>query len=291
MSELPFHRTPSGSRKTVNSEIHPRLRKVLPESRVVGRHSFVAEVGSDPCWRVHYHKRQALVNRLTIAISLVNIGDISMIKTYILSLAFIWLGLGGLGHAAEGPKVIAEGEWSKPVADARGYAVRGRLVLCEKPVKDDHREVAVYVELQDVCEFVGNGMRLLCEMSKTDFRPEYKGGLQCEMRDKDKKIVKPTGYPYGGGGVGVPKSEWVVLPNDATIRLRASPFGVYRAKAIAITPELNKQWVIEDDDPKEYFLSGAFTVAPTDDQIPKGDGHVWRGSIDLPAVRIRNKQP
>jgi hypothetical protein len=235
-----------------------------------------------------FPKRQALVNRLTIAISLVNKGDICMVKTHSLLLAIISCGLCGLGHAAEGPKVIAEGEWSKPVADARGYAVRGRLVLCEKRVGEDRREVVVYVELQDACEFVGNGMQLFCEMSKTDFRPEYKGGLQCEMRDKDKKLVKPTGYPFGGQ---VPKSEWVRLPGDATIRLRASPFGVHRAKAMAITPELNKLWVIKDDDLKEYYLSGTFTVAPADDLTPKGDEHVWRGAIVLPAIWINNKQP
>ena len=210
-----------------------------------------------------------------------------MVKINVLFVAIVSWGLCGHGQAAERPKVIAEGEWSKPVADSRGYAVRGRLVLCEKLVGSDRREVAVYVDLQDVCEFIGNGMQLFCDMGKTDFRPEYRGGLQCEMRDKDKRLVISKGYPFGGA---VPLSEWVRLPTDATIRLRASPFGIHQAKAMAISPELNKLWVIGDGDPNDYFLSGTFTVAPADDRIEIDGVHVWRGTIVLPAVRIKNKR-
>ena len=191
-------------------------------------------------------------------------------------------------QAAEGNKVIAEGEWSKPVDDNRGYAVRGRLVLCEKSAGDDLREVAVYVELQDASKAIGHGMQLFCEMGKSDFRPEYKGGLQCEMHDKDKRLVNPAGFPFGGA---VPISEWIRLPSDATIRLRASPFGIRRAKAMAISPELNKLWVIEDHDTNEYFLSGTFTVAPADDRLEKDGAHIWRGTIVLPAMQIKNKRP
>ena len=188
---------------------------------------------------------------------------------------------------ADGPKITAAGEWSKPVADSGGYAVRGRLVLGEKPVSDGRRQVAVYVELQDASEAVGGSMRLFCDLGKTDFRPEYKGGLQCELQDKDKRPVKSTPFPFSGA---VPKSEWVTLPSDATIRLRASPFGIHRAKALAISPDLGKLWVIGDDDPNEYFLSGTFTVDPATDHTPPAKEHVWRGTIVLPAVRVVNQR-
>jgi hypothetical protein len=185
--------------------------------------------------------------------------------------------------AAEPPKVIAASDWSKPVADNRGIALRGRLVLCEKSFGDDRRHVAVYVELQDASESIGHGMRLFCDMGKHDFRPEYKGGLDCELRDKNQQPVKTTPFPFGGA---VPKSEWVTLPTDATIRLRASPFGISRVKAQAICPHLGKLWVIADDDPNEYYLSGTFTVDPPPDATPAGNEHAWRGTIALPAVRI-----
>src|SRR5262249_9678155 len=152
---------------------------------------------------------------------------------------------------------------------------------------DDRRRVAVYVELQDATESVGNSMQLFCDLGRTDFRPEYQTGLQCEMRDKDKRPVPSTGFPFSGA---VPKSEWVTLPSDATIRLRASPFGIHRAKALAISPQLDKLWVIADGDPGEYFLSGTFTVDPAEDQIPAMKDHVWRGAIVLPPARIVNQR-
>jgi hypothetical protein len=126
-------------------------------------------------------------------------------------------------------------------------------------------------------------MRLFCDMGKHDFRPEYKGGLDCELRDKNQQPVKTTPFPFGGA---VPKSEWVTLPTDATIRLRASPFGISRVKAKAICPHLGKLWVIADDDPNEYYLSGTFAVDPPTDPAPAGNEHVWRGTIALSAVRI-----
>jgi hypothetical protein len=191
------------------------------------------------------------------------------------------------GQATGQQRVIAEGDWSKPVADTRGYAVRGRLVLCEKSRSDDCREAAVYVELQDASEFIGGSMRIFCDFGKTDFSPEYKGGLQCELVDKDKKPVPATSYSFGGR---VPASEWVTLPSDSTIRLRASPFGIHRAKATAISPHLGQLWVIGDDDHNEYFLSGNFTVDPEAGRKTIEDPHIWRGTIVLPAVRIVNKR-
>lgn len=192
-----------------------------------------------------------------------------------------------LGQAAE-KRVIAEGEWSKPVADNRGRALRGRLVLGEQRISAERREIVVYVELQDASKAIGNTMRLFCDMGRHDFRPEYKGGLRCELRDKDGKPVKSTPFPFGGGGV--PKSEWVNLPPDATIRLRATPFGIHRPGAMAICPDLATLWVIGDDDANEYGLSGTFTIDPPADGAA-GEEHVWRGTIELPAVKIVNKKP
>jgi hypothetical protein len=192
--------------------------------------------------------------------------------------------------AVEEPKTIAESLWSKPVADSRGYALRARLVLAERKRDEDRREVAVYVELQDASDFIfiGGSMQLYCEMGKADFRPEYKKGLVCELRDKEKQPVKSSPQAFGGA---VPKSEWVLLTTDGTIRVRASPFGIHRPKAMAICPHLGQLWVIEDDDPSEYFLSGTFTIDPSEDEAAPAEGHVWRGTLELPAVKITNKRP
>jgi hypothetical protein len=225
----------------------------------------------------------ALRRIIAVCLPSLSTGDIDMFRPGV-----IWLGLAagtfcGPIRAAEPSKVIASGDWSKPVADARGYAVRGRLVLCEKPAGDDRRHVAVYVELQDASQAIGGPMRLFCDFGKHEFRPEYKGGLDCDLRDQHKQLVKTAPSAFGGA---VPRSEWVTLPSDATIRLRASPFGISRVKAKAICPHLGKLWEIADDDPNDYFLSGTFTVDPPADAPAVGNDHVWRGTIPLSAMRI-----
>ena len=209
-----------------------------------------------------------------------------MTRTLVFLIGVCVFASGEIAQAAEGPGVVAEGEWSKPVVDKDGYSVRGRLVLGENVVVDDRRRIAVYLEIQDACDFISSsGMQLFCDLGRHDFRPEYKGGLRCEMRDKDQKVIEPRGYPFGGA---VPLSEWVWLPTDATIRLRSTPFGISGANAMAISPGLNQMWEIADGDAGEYFLSGTFTIDPAADRVPTGEGHVWRGTIELPAMKIVN---
>jgi hypothetical protein len=209
-----------------------------------------------------------------------------MFRTHAVWIGIILSAVFECGPVTGQQTVIAEGDWSKPVADTRGYSVRGRLVLCEKARSDDRREVAVYVELQDANEFIGGSMRIFCDFGNTDFRPEYQGGLRCELVDKDKTPVLSKPFAFSGA---VPASEWVTLPADATIRLRASPFGIHQLKAMAISPQLSQLWVIADDDHKEYFMSGTFKVDPDAGRRTIEDPHIWRGTIVLPTVRIVNK--
>jgi hypothetical protein len=185
--------------------------------------------------------------------------------------------------AEDPPKEIAFGAWSKPVLDTRGYAVRGRLVLCEHRRSEERRDIVVYVELQDASDFVGSSVQLYCDMGRHDFRPEHKSGLECALKDKNGRPVEGKGFPFGGA---VPMSQWVRLPKDASIRLRATPFGIYRPGAMAICPHLGVLWVIDDGDPNVYTLSGAFTIEPSPDNKPPIDEHVWRGTITLPEVKV-----
>jgi hypothetical protein len=179
--------------------------------------------------------------------------------------------------------MLAVGEWSEAVADNRGYALRGRLVLCRHPRADGHAETVVYVELAEAGDAIGEAMHLYCDLGKHDFRPEYRGGLKCELRDPDGRLAPTSPGPFGGA---VPLSLWVTLPTDASIRLRASPFGVYRPGALTIVSDLVSWWVIPADDTNEYTLSGAFTIDPSRDVTPPNEGHVWRGTLDLPGVKV-----
>ena len=189
-----------------------------------------------------------------------------------------------LASAAEPPQILAAGDWSKPVADTRGYAVRGRLVLCEHPRDDASREVVTCIELQEASDFVGEDMQVYCEIARRDFRPEHKLGLRCELRDPDGKVVPTQPFPFGGG---VPHSRWATLSKDTTIRLRTTPFGIRSEDGITICPDLGSRWLVARDDRREYHLSGTFTADPAKENMPPEKGHVWRGTIELPALTIR----
>lgn len=188
---------------------------------------------------------------------------------------------------ASEPKEIAVGAWSQPVRDSRGYAVRGRLVLVERRVDEERRDVVVYVDLQDASEHVGGGMRVFCDLGKSDFSETSKTGLICELRDKNNRRVESAPFAFGGA---TPKSEWIYLPSDATVRLRASPFGVWRPRALAITPALNRLWVIADGDSNEYTLDGTFTVDPDEGRTTIHDPQIWRGTLVLPPLKIKSGQ-
>jgi len=175
------------------------------------------------------------------------------------------------------------GEWSESVADRRGYSLRGRLVLVDKVGHHGHRESVLFVELQDSCPFIGNGIQVFCDMGKTDFRPEYQGGLNCELLDKNNQPVKTVSFAFGGA---VPRSEWVKLPVDASIRVRATPFGIRRDNAKVICAHLGATWVIENRDKSEYVLKGSFIVQPRDDKGIDESLHAWSGKLVLPPLRI-----
>jgi hypothetical protein len=202
-----------------------------------------------------------------------------MIRHRILALGLVCFTLTNVAHAADVPTVIATGDWSKPVAD-HGRAVRGRLVVGEK-----NGQTAVYVELQDASDSVGE-MTLFCDLGKHDFRPENKSGLWCELRDKNQKPVPMSPFAFGGG---IPKSEWVTLPADGMIRLRATPFGIGAEGARAICPSGRQYWLIKDDDPNDYFLSGNFAIQPATKEIEHDGKRVWRGTLELPAATIPSK--
>lgn len=186
---------------------------------------------------------------------------------------------------AVGPSPSSElvGEWSESVADSRGYSLRGRLVLVDKVGHNGHRESVLFVELQDTCQFIGNGIRVFCDMGKTDFRPENQGGLNCELVDKNNQPMKTVSFPFGGV---VPRTEWVKLPVNASIRIRATPFGLRQDNARVISPHLGAMWVIENSDKQTYLLKGSFVVQSKEDKGIDESLHAWSGKLVLPPLRI-----
>lgn len=198
-----------------------------------------------------------------------------------------FLGLSGQTPIeAASPEEIAVGEWSEPVADANGAALRGRLMICERRISDERREAAVYIELQDARESIGFAMRVFCDFSRHDFRPENESGLRCELRDSEGEVVPPKSFPFGGA---VPASEWIRIPTDATIRLRVSPWGIYRPGARAIAPDVGTIWIIADGNREVYELSAKFMADREAEEGAPFDERVWRGTLKLPAVKLSGR--
>jgi hypothetical protein len=169
-----------------------------------------------------------------------------------------------------GIKAIAVGDWSKPVDN-----LRGRLLIAEGRILGDGKtvETAMYVELQNVSEVVGDPLNVY-----------FENKLRCELHDASGKLVPPNGHGANGGRPG---SCWVTLPCDSSIRLR---FGLYahgRPKdAGLLIPLPDDSWLIPADATDDYFLSGTFTVSPPKDQ---GRGRAWKGTLELPKMRISVK--
>ena len=48
---------------------------------------------------------------------------------------------------------------------------------------------------------------------------------------------------------------------------------------------------LADDDPNAYSFSGTFTIDPVESLTPAdlGNDHIWRGTLELPAVKIGGK--
>jgi hypothetical protein len=183
-------------------------------------------------------------------------------------------------------ETCVEGPWSPSVSDNRGYALRGRLVLRIRSTDGGRaRETAVFLDLQDVSRSIHSGMRIFCDLGRTDFRPEYIGGLRCILRDRLGHALPSTPIAFGGAA---PSSLWVELPAEATIRLRTSPFAGGKSSALVVFPDLVTRWELPERNPDPYFLSGVFTVAPKNAPLVS-DPQVWRGTLDLPPLRLSGR--
>lgn len=183
--------------------------------------------------------------------------------------------------AATDTNVIAVSDWSEPVADNRGYALRARLVIAYTGHTD--RDTGVYVELQDASGHVGGSMAVY-----------FDGGLNCELRDAEGKVVPQSPFAFSGA---CPNSCWIMMPSDSTVRLRANCFGIGKPQGDGLAISVpGKYWVIPADDTREYFLSGSLTVIPPKDRVsfPDFTGldvQVWRGTLTFPKMKISVKRP
>ncbi len=111
------------------------------------------------------------------------------------------------------------------------------------------------------------------------------GGCDWELRDSTNKTIPNS---PGGASGGEPAAEWVLLPCDSTVRLRASAYNGGRLKASVFTIDLpyHHFWQIPAHGTNQYFLSGTFIVNPPPNHVPRSNHVVWSGKLTLPKVRI-----
>lgn len=138
---------------------------------------------------------------------------------------FLAVCLGGFCQAADAPKIVAAGEWSKPVTDDRGYAVRGRLMLCEKMLAKDRPDLAVYVELQDATESIGAICGCSATWGSTTSAPSIKKGssANCGTRPANRSC-RPRS-PSAARSPGRSGSPFPATEQFASVRVRSASFG------------------------------------------------------------------
>jgi hypothetical protein len=205
-----------------------------------------------------------------------------------------------LCFAGDEPKVIAISDWSKPVDGCNFLnggncaTIRGRLVILQGHFPGDASELLstmVYVDLQNL------GLRpaeiYFDAEHGHDFRPAYKGGLNCDLFNSNGKPVPQRASFFSGG---CPSSGWITLLYDSTVRLRANCFGIRSPKEGGLVlPFPAKEWFIESNDTNCYYLSATFTsIAPINhfsEDVKHARSVIWDGTLEFPKIKILVHQP
>ena len=190
--------------------------------------------------------------------------------------------------------VIVVGDWSKPVKDADGYVLRGRLILYDMPhytnqfpgaaTTEYWGNAPLFLELQNLSPRMDKSLGVYFALGD---------GLECELLDSRGGHVTNSLFVFFSGSLRPWfRSYWITVPLDGSVRLRADPqTGGHSPKAGGLEIELSQsqRWIIPAGDTSAYYLSGNFSP-PTNHPAPPGS-HVWRGKLILPPMRITAPNP
>lgn len=202
----------------------------------------------------------------------------------ILLLLFFSVPLSAL--AMDDTNILAAGNWSAPVSNRDGFAIRARLLICQAPWRGTTQttDIAVYVDLQEYSSFVGDGLEVYCEPAR----------LQCQLRDGTGSLIPESAGGFGGG---IPGPCWVNLPAYCTFRMRASVFGggLLKDGGLAVYLHYGRGWWdVHPNATNDFFLSGTFTVSPPPERSRAAsltNRNVWEGTLNLPPLKLPIKRP
>ena len=180
--------------------------------------------------------------------------------------------------------LIGAGDWSEPVRDHAGFALRGRLLIYDSTGQDkggSWAETRVYLELQEPDTFVSPiPVEIYLDLGH---EPRF------EMTDAHGKRVPSEGVAIRG--FGPPPPCWFMMPCDSTIRVRVDPLMSSTAKPDGLEIFLlsSGMWTIPPGSTNDYYLSATFT--PPTNSPSCLHYHAWQGTLNLPKVKIPAKKP
>ena len=184
-----------------------------------------------------------------------------------------------------GTKLLATGEWSKPLEDGQGHKLRTRITVYE--AKGARREAAgsvinypaapVYLEIEDL-----QGTN----RPPTQIYFQAWTGLGVELRDANGKPADE--FRTRGGSTGmVDPGFWATVPSGGLLRLHVNEG---RATSLGAVGSLNlgfrigPGWVIPASVMSAYYLSATMAAAPADSKPADHNG--WQGPLQFPAVKV-----
>jgi hypothetical protein len=186
--------------------------------------------------------------------------------------------------------LVGVGEWSKPVTDAAGYTLRGRLLVFDTPHYTDNSG-----QSNTPTEWWGNAPVMLELENPTPGEAKPVGvyfalgdGFEGEMKDAAGKPAtnNPQMYSFGPASPYA-RQSWITVPPDSAVRFRVDPsLGGFSPRRDWLTIELSmgERWTIQTNSPP-FFFSGTFSP-PTNHPTPPGL-HLWQGLLKLPAVKLQ----
>ena len=182
-------------------------------------------------------------------------------------------------------KLLATGEWSKPVSDGQATKISERLLVYDGAYftnefgKPSWFAAPVFFEIH-------NETGLL-----TEIYFDWKNDIHFELHDVNGKSADNL-KQHGGGSYTPMRSYWVSVTAGGLLRVRANQNIAYTELVRTEQPNPGGlslfcpggSWLIPAGDTNAYFLSATLSSQPTNSSP---DSHaVWRGKLEFPAVKL-----
>jgi hypothetical protein len=178
-------------------------------------------------------------------------------------------------------KLIATGDWSKPVSDGHATKISGRLLVYDGAYftnelgKPSLFAAPVFLEIHN-------------EMgTQTQIYFNWEFAINFELRDANGKPADEL-KQNGGGSYTIRRSYLASVPANGLLRLRANGntetqfigTGHPKPGGLSLFFSPRESWIIPNSDTNAYFLSATFLAQTTNTHA------AWQGMLEFPAVKL-----